>query len=131
MKRNGVWASGDRRTVESRAFELTLPDGTIERWEIEEVELTHPLDTQLGRSDYGIRVVPIERAILDAATGKRVHYTRYWSFMQSFYDGPGANGDLLGGFCTGKMVEYLNRDKYLEAMEKLRYYGFKEVARHA
>jgi len=121
-----IWKSGDRFTAWEKRLELRHPDGTLETFTVEEVRLLHPRTQQVMTVDGFIRIVPADRQIYDRKTGERVHRTVYWDFCQSFYGGPGAKGDALGGYATGRMYTYTSRQKFDEAMKSLARQGFTE-----
>lgn len=123
-----LWASGDRYTEWGRKYQLTHPDGTVETYLVECTRLAHPRRDQIMQTEMGIRVIDRKRRLLDKRTGKPVKpRIRYYSFSQSFYGGPAANGDALGGFNTGSFVELVTKGRFNKALKILESSGFKLV----
>lgn len=103
--KNGVWASKDRRTVWQRSYEFRHTDGTVEVYTVDRVAVLHPTSQQIHiKPASGAEVIPASRILVNRKTGKHERHAHYYTFGQSFHGGPGAKGDMLGGFCTGQFV---------------------------
>ncbi len=123
-----LWASGDRYTEWTRTYEKTHEDGTVQVYKVESTRLAHPRKHQIMRTRFGIRVLDRSRHVYDSDRKLMKPRSHYWTFSESFHGGPGARGDSLGGFTTGRMTEVLERKAFDEVVAELIEKGFVQTA---
>jgi len=128
MTKRKLWTSQDRYTDWGKRFELTHPDGTIETYVVECVKVAYPRKQQIMKTEFGVRVIDRYRPLLDGKTGRPVKpRTKYFTFAQSFHDGPNSKRDSLGGFSSGEFITIVNNRKATTLIFDLESRGF-EVA---
>lgn len=120
-----IWASRDRYIAWTRKYEKTHPDGTVQVYTVEHIRLVHPRKQQIRYTPFGMRVVDRAVQLYNAKTRKPIKpRSSYYSFAESFYGGPGAKGDKLGGFNTGQFVEEADARNAKAAMAEMLSKGF-------
>jgi len=117
-----LWKSGDRVTVWSKQYSRTALDGRVEIYTVERVRVKSPSRQQLRIRNIGGNVGIM--TVVPRDSHSIAPQTTYYVMSQSFHGGPDARGDMLGGFCSGRMYEVFSKT-YQRNMKILRATGFK------
>ena len=93
---------------------------------VDKIKVVSPKTQQLRLDSLGImNVISASIPLFNKSTLLPVQYTKYYNFSDSYYGGPTAKGDRLGGFNSGTTCIDCFKQTYTKNLAELRKMGFK------